>query len=107
MPIEQKHVLDGLWVGLGGRLKHRLYCTWNVGKVNLPGEKGLDRDFIRRIQGDAVGASAYGCFVGQAEAGKTLKIGCLEVEMAEFRHIESQAVSLLGVDPIRIGHRIE
>src|SRR5271168_3745205 len=103
MPIEQKHVLDGLWVGLGGRLKHRFYCTWNVGKVNLPGEKGLDRDFIRRIQGDAVGASAFGCFVGQAEAGKTLKVRRLEVQVAQLCHVKSQPLGLFSVDSFWIG----
>ncbi len=43
-------------------------------------EECLDRNLVGGIEGDGVGSACFGCFEGQAKAGKAGKIRLFEVE---------------------------
>ena len=73
--IQHKHLSNGLWMVLRGSPEALLLLYAGCGEGDAAGEKRLDRDFIRRIEGDAVRPSRSAASYGQPEAGKRSKSG--------------------------------
>src|SRR3954466_12402571 len=88
--------VQGEYLGNGGRMRlrrgreHSFNCIWDSGERDAMLEEGLDRHLVGRIECDAVSAPLFGCFVGQAQAGKALKIRLFEVQVAQGRKVEGE-----------------
>ena len=87
----------------GRGCKHFFNCTRDSGKRNTTFEECLDRDFVRGIQGDAVRSAFFRGLKGQAQAGKALEVGLLEVQMAQRGQVEGER----GGRPLRIRERVQ
>ena len=89
-PVRSKHFRDGPGMRLRGRCEHLFNCTRDAGKRNTSFEERLDRDFVGRIQGNAVRSPFFRSLKGQAQAREAVEIGRLEVQMPQRGQVEGE-----------------
>ena len=64
-------------------------CTRYAVKRDFSLQKRLESHFVRCIQGDAARSGLLGGLIGQAQAGKTLKVWLFKLQMAQCGEVKS------------------
>jgi hypothetical protein len=75
-------------MALRGRSQHSFNCTWDAREGDASFEECLYRHFVSGIEGNGVVPAFLGCLVREAEARKALKVGLLEIKVAEGRKVK-------------------
>src|SRR5215472_16607891 len=85
-----KHFGDGGRVRFRGGCEHFPNCNRYPSEWDLAIEEGFDGDFIGSIEGNAVRASFFSRFKGEAQAGEALEVRLFEIEVAQGCEIEGE-----------------
>jgi hypothetical protein len=77
-------------MALRGRSQHSFNCTWDAREGDASFEECFYRHFVSGIECNGVVAAHFGGLVSKAEAGESLKVGLLKVEVAECGKIKCE-----------------